>query len=140
MAVLAAQAAPEAQFLDRTVTVKGTAYRYVVSIPGDWSAAREWPVILFLHGSEEHGDDGIAQAKVGMGLAVRRHPERFPAIVVMPQCRPGVDWRAPEMEAQILAALDAAAREFHGDPRRTYLTGFSMGGYGTWSLAAKYPD
>ena len=140
MAVLAAQAAPEAQFLDRTVTVKGTAYRYVVSIPGDWSAAREWPVILFLHGSEERGDDGIAQAKVGMGLAVRRHPERFPAIVVMPQCRPGVDWRAPEMEAQILAALDAAAREFHGDPRRTYLTGFSMGGYGTWPLAAKYPD
>jgi predicted peptidase len=43
------------------------------------------------------------------------------------------------MEAQILAALDASAKEFHGAPERTYLTGFSMGGYGTWSLAAKYP-
>ena len=44
------------------------------------------------------------------------------------------------MEAQILAALEASAKEFHGDPRRVYLTGFSMGGYGTWSLAAKYPN
>jgi predicted peptidase len=44
------------------------------------------------------------------------------------------------MEAQILAALDASTQEFHGDPRRTYLTGFSMGGYGTWGLAAKYPN
>jgi len=44
------------------------------------------------------------------------------------------------MEAQILAALDASMREFHGDPLRVYLTGFSMGGYGTWSLAAQYPN
>ncbi len=74
-----------------------------------------------------------------MALAVRNHPERFPAILVMPQCRPGVDWSSPNMEAQILAALDASTKEFHGDPARTYLTGFSMGGYGTWSLASRYP-
>jgi len=97
-------------------------------------------MILFLHGSEERGDDGVRQSKVGLARAVREHPERFPAIVVMPQCRVGVDWTAPAMEAQILAALDASAKEFHGDPRRTYLTGFSMGGYGTWALAAKYPN
>jgi predicted peptidase len=64
----------------------------------------------------------------------KEHPERFPAIVVMPQCRPGVDWQSPAMEAQVLAALDAATKEFHADPLRSYLTGFSMGGYGTWSL------
>jgi predicted peptidase len=139
MAALAAQAAQEARFFDRTVTSNGVTYRYVVSVPGDWSAARTWPIILFLHGSEERGDDGVAPSKVGLALAVRKHPERFPAIVVMPQCRAGMDWRSPEMEAQILAALDGSAKEFHGDPQRTYLTGFSMGGYGTWSLAAKYP-
>ena len=43
------------------------------------------------------------------------------------------------MEAQILAALDASTKEFNGDPQRTYLTGFSMGGYGTWSIAARHP-
>ena len=140
IAAFAAQAAPKAQFLSRTVTLNGVAYRYVVSIPGDWSADRTWPIILFLHGSAQIGEDGVAQSKVGLGHAVRKHPERFPAIVVMPQCRRGAGWTAPEMEAQTLAALDASTREFNGDPQRTYLTGLSMGGYGAWSLAAKYPD
>ena len=137
--VIVANAAPEPRFLNRTVDANGVTYRYVVSVPGDWTADRAWPIILTLHGSEERGDDGIVQSKVGLALAVRQHPERYPAIVVMPQCRPGFDWRSPEMEAQILAALDASAKEFHGDPERTYLTGLSMGGYGTWSLAAKHP-
>jgi len=140
IAALAAHAASQAQFLNRKLASNGVTYRYVVSIPPDWTADRTWPVILFLHGSVERGDDGTAQSKVGLALAVRNHPERFPAIVVMPQCRVDADWRTPAMEAQILAALDAATKEFHGDPGRTYLTGFSMGGYGTWSLAAKYPN
>jgi predicted peptidase len=137
---LLANASSEARFLNRTVTSNGVSYRYVVSVPADWNADRTWPVVLFLHGSEERGHDGTVQSKVGLALAIRKHPERFPAIVVMPQCRPGVDWRAPAMEAQILAALDASVKEFRGDPGRVYLTGFSMGGYGTWSLAAKYPN
>lgn len=135
-----ANAASEARFLDRTVTSNGIAYRYVVSVPADWTVSRTWPIVLFLHGSNERGEDGAVQSKVGLGLAVRNHPERFPAIVVMPQCRPGVDWSAPDMEAQVLAALDASANEFHGDPERTYLTGFSMGGYGTWAIAARHPN
>jgi predicted peptidase len=132
-------AAPEPQFLNRSVTVDGVAYRYVVSIPAGWSADRTWPVVLSLHGSEERGDDGVSPSQVGLGLALRRYPERFPAIVVFPQCRPGVDWKAAAMQAQILAALNASIAEFHGDPQRQYLTGLSMGGYGTWALAAKYP-
>jgi predicted peptidase len=135
----AASANAQARFFNRTVTSNGVVYRYVVSVPADRSARRSWPIILFLHGSNERGDDGVAQSKVGLARAVREHPERFPAVVVMPQSRPENDWTSPAMEAQILAALDASSREFHGDPQRTYLTGFSMGGYGTWALAAKYP-
>jgi len=133
-------ASSEAQFLNRTVGLNNVTYRYIVSVPPNWNPDRKWPVIVFLHGSNERGEDGIAQSNVGLAQVVRRHPERFPAIVVMPQCRPGVDWSSPAMEAQVLAALDMAMKEFHGDPRRTYLTGFSMGGYGTWSIAAKYPN
>ena len=136
LAALASNAAPgaaqNARFLNRTVTV--------VSVPGDWTAARAWPLVLFLHGSVERGDDGVAQSKVGLASVVRNHAGRFPAIVVMPQCRPDASWDAPAMEAQIMAALDASAREFNGDPQRTYLTGFSMGGYGTWLIAARHPE
>jgi predicted peptidase len=140
LAALPINASSEPQFLNRTVTSNGVAYRYVVSVPADWNADRAWPIVLSLHGSEERGEDGIVQSEVGLGLAVRKHPDRFPAIVVMPQCRRGVDWKSPVMEAQILAVLDASMKEFHGDPRRVYLTGLSMGGYGTWSIAAKYPN
>jgi predicted peptidase len=49
-------------------------------------------------------------------------------------------WQEPAMEAEALAALDRTTKEFNGDPDRVYLTGLSMGGYGTWALAAKYPD
>jgi predicted peptidase len=140
LTALLINASSQTQFLNRTVAANGVAYRYVVSVPEDWNADRTWPIVLFLHGSEERGEDGIVQSEVGLALAVRKHPGQFPAIVVMPQCRRGVDWKSPAMEAQMLAALDASMKEFHGDPRRVYLTGFSMGGYGTWSIAAKYPN
>jgi len=137
---LSVNGSSQPRFVDRTLTSNGTTYRYVVSIPAEWNLDRAWPVVLFLHGSEERGEDGVIQSKVGLGLAVRQHPERFPAIVVMPQCRRGVDWNSSDMEAQALAAMEAGLKEFHGDPQRVYLTGFSMGGYGTWSIAAKYPN
>src|SRR5260370_5788666 len=57
----------------------------------------------------------------------------------MPQCAKGKWWTDAEMDAQALAALDQSVKEFHGDADRIYLTGLSMGGYGSWSLAAKYP-
>ena len=140
LTALLGHAASEVNFLNRTVASRGVEYRYVVAVPADWTAGHAWPMVLSLHGSEERGEDGIAQSRVGLALALRKHPEWFEAIVVMPQCRPGMDWKSPAMEALLLAALDASLKEFHGDPQRTYLTGLSMGGYGAWSLAAKYPN
>jgi predicted peptidase len=134
---LAAQAA-ETGFLNRSVTLDGTAYRYQVYVPYGWTSAGKWPVILSLHGAGERGDDGLAQTQVGIGAAIRLHPDRYPAIVVMPQVRADLSWQDPRMEAQALAALDQATREFNADPDRVYLTGLSMGGFGSWSLLAKY--
>src|SRR5690348_18388786 len=57
----------------------------------------------------------------------------------MPQCRKNVWWAESNMADVAIAALAQAQKEFHGDPARTYLTGLSMGGYGTWFLAGKYP-
>jgi predicted peptidase len=126
-------------FLDRTVAVAGTEYKYQVFVPDNWTDKQKWPVILFLHGAGERGDDGLIQTEVGIGTAIRRDRSRVPAIVVMPQCRKDVWWASETMGAVAMAALAQAQKEFHGDPQRVYLTGLSMGGYGTWYLAGKYP-
>ncbi|MBI3478275.1 MAG: prolyl oligopeptidase family serine peptidase [Acidobacteria bacterium] len=126
-------------FLDRAVTVSGTSYRYQVFVPSDFSTKKSWPVVLFLHGSGERGDDGLIQTDVGIGHAIRVKNSRFPFVVVMPQCRNERLWGTPEMEAQALAALDASIKEFHGDRNHVYLTGLSMGGYGTWEIAIRHP-
>src|SRR5436853_430772 len=126
-------------FLNRTVMEAGEEYRYQVYVPADWNDHKKWPVILFLHGAGERGDDGLLQSDVGLGHAIRKNAAAFPFIVVMPQCRKGKVWTQPDMEAQALGALDRSIKEFHGDRERVYLTGLSMGGFGTWDLAAKYP-
>jgi predicted peptidase len=127
-------------FLDRTVSLQGVMYRYQVFVPDDWTPRQKWPVILFLHGSGERGDDGMDQTDVGIGTAIRSDRGHFQAIVVMPQCRKNTWWTQPPMDDMAMATLQAATREFHGDPQRTYLTGISMGGYGSWHLAEKYPN
>jgi len=129
----------ETGFLDRTVTVNQVIYRYQVYVPNNWTKNEKWPVILFLHGAGERGDDGLVQTEVGIGTAIRRYSARFPAVIVFPQCRKTRWWPEEEMEAQAMAALTQSVKEFNGDLQRVYLTGISMGGYGTWSLASKNP-
>jgi predicted peptidase len=101
--------------------------------------SRNWPIILFLHGAGECGVDGLRPTDVGLGTAVRRHPDRFPALVVFPQAPPESDgWRG-DTAAAAMRALDRTVAEFQGDPRRLYLTGPSMGGSGTLRIAAQCP-
>jgi len=129
----------ETGFLDRTISVHSTTYKYQVFLPENWSPKQKWPIILFLHGSGERGSDGLLQTDVGLPHAIRMDRSRFPTIVVIPQCFADHRWTQPEMEEMALAALTAATREFKGDTKRTYLTGLSMGGFGSWYFAAKYP-
>jgi predicted peptidase len=129
----------ETGFLDRTVNIGAETYRYQVYAPRDWSKERKWPVILFLHGAGERGDDGLVQTEVGVGRAIRRYVDQFPAIVVMPQCRKDQWWTQDAMLELALKAFEQSVKEFNGDPERFYLTGISMGGYGTWSIASKHP-
>lgn len=126
-------------FLDRTLAVGGATRRYQVYLPADWAAKRSWPVILFLHGVGERGSDGLRQTQVGLGAAIRLRRERFPAVVVFPQCPDGLLWTSPGMTDEAMAALAAAVKEFRGDRKRLYLTGISMGAYGAWQAAALHP-
>jgi predicted peptidase len=133
--------AEETGFLGRTVVVGGTEYRYQVHVPRRQAAAAHLPVILALHGGGEYGRDGIAQTTVGLGPAIRRHPDRFPALVVFPQIpRDGTPGFQAMGAAIALAALDQTMAEYAADPSRVYLTGLSMGGNGAWYLAYHHAD
>jgi predicted peptidase len=125
-------------FLNRSVTVDGIAYPYALYVPREYDPGRAWPAILFLHGAGERGSDGLLQTAVGLPEAIRRNRGRWPAVVVIPQAPVKRQW-AGDAERIALAALEVTERELRIDPDRVYLTGLSMGGAGTWSLAARNP-
>lgn len=125
-------------FVRRELTIDGVAHRYQVFVPSPSAGGRKPPVILSLHGIGERGSDGDRQVQVGLGSYVRKHAADFPAIVVFAQAPDDHTWK-DDTAAMALAELDQATDEFHGDRDRTYLTGLSMGGYGTWELALLQP-
>lgn len=129
----------ETGFLDRTVNVNGRIYPYTVYVPRDFATRSAWPVVLALHGAGERGNDGVRQMQIGAAGALRAHPDWVPAIVVFPQAPADTRWLGEPAEAAMLA-LDRAMAEFKGDPKRVYITGLSMGGYGTYHLALAHPD
>ena len=137
----ATASAQDGQVLPRTTEVGGRTYGWQVFVPAAvLSGAETNPaVILFLHGAGQLGSDGVRQTEIGLPAVLRERPD-FPALVVMPQSPRGSWWGTPEIETVALAALDASVAEFGGDPDRTYLTGLSLGGYGTWALAYRYPE
>jgi predicted peptidase len=123
-------------FSKHSVTIQKVSYRYDVFVPANYIPTKKWPVILALHGSGEVGDDG-RQTEAGLGEAVRSHPARFPAIVVMPQARD--TWMTAESVELSLQALKYVENNYSIDLNRIYLTGLSLGGEGAWGLAAAYP-
>lgn len=127
-------------FADRAITTSDGAYQYQIFIPPQWSQSEKWPVIVFLHGAGPRGDDNRAQTRTGIRLLIAQAHDRFPALVVCPQCRTGARWTRPDMDMMVLTALDQSIQEFNGDPDRVYLTGLSLGGYATWELARRHPD
>jgi predicted peptidase len=128
-------------FLDRIhKDPDGSEAKYVLFVPHDYTGDKPSPVILFLHGYGESGNDGKKQATVGLGTAIKANEKSFPFITIFPQAQEN-NWQA-EGDDGLLAIriLDEVQKQYKVDPKRVYLTGLSMGGGGTWSLAVKYPD
>ena len=122
-------------FINRTMQVGGKEHRYVVYVPFDYTPNKPWPVIMFLHGAYERGNDGLIQTDVGIGRSIRKHTDRFPCIVVMPQCPEWSWWE--NSEDLIDMALAETRRIYNVDTARIYLTGISMGGNATWNYGAR---
>ena len=107
---------------------------YLLYVPKNYDKRESWPLLLFLHGAGERGDDLKLVKKHGPPklIAAGKH---FPFIVVSPQC-PKNRWWEP---IELVALLDKIGGKYKVDPNRVYVTGLSMGGFGTWRLAAYAP-
>jgi predicted peptidase len=112
--------------------------KYLLHLPDGYKqpSQKKWPLILFLHGSGERGDDLELVKKHGISMIAERDPS-FPFIALSPQCPEDSAWIV-ERDA-VMALVDEIMANYNVDPNRLYLTGLSMGGYGTWYLAAEYP-
>ncbi len=119
---------------------------YYVYIPENYDPSREWPVMLFLHGAGERGHDPDKVISLGMGPVIRNWGEPFPFLVVFPQCediegRVIGGWLAGSPDAErALKIFDHVQEQYHTDPDCCVLCGWSMGGFGAWSLANAYPS
>jgi predicted peptidase len=129
-------------FLDESVQMPdGAMRRYVVFVPHGYTPDRKWPAILFLHGAGERGDDNRGQVRVGIARAIRQRESTFGFITILPQCAAPPAWWTKQCEKDYaMAALAKTRKEYNVDDERIYLTGLSMGGFGTWALAADHPD
>lgn len=128
-------------FLERIYKdADGTEHKYWLFVPHDYRDDRECPVILFLHGAGELEGRGSPPVDVGIGPAIKKREGTFPFLVVIPQALKQ-SWQAGSPDAnRALSILDAVCNDYKTDKKRIYLTGLSLGGYGTWSLATANPD
>ncbi len=123
----------------RTVKAGDGDRKYTVFLPNGYDGVKKFPVVLFLHGSGERGNDGVISSLVGLGAIIAGNPEDFPVIAVFPQARQTWSADSPDAEAA-LAALDDVLATYKADKNHVILTGLSMGGAGSWQLAAKHPE
>ena len=110
--------------------------KYLLYLPPDYSKSsdKKSPLMLFLHGAGERGAD-VNRAAIHGPMSLVRQGTNFPFIIVAPQCPAGQLWD----NEPLLQLLDRIESNYAVDTNRIYLTGLSMGGYGTWSLAVKHP-
>ncbi len=119
---------------------------YLLFVPQQYRDTSEpMPLLLFLHGLGESGDgSNLDLVKVHGPPKIVDHRPDFPFVVVSPQCPKPEGGLKDIVKAwkpdQLIRLIDHVADNLRIDKRRIYVTGLSMGGYGTWRLAATYPE
>ena len=125
------QAAQKSASMDRALKVH---MDYLLYLPEDYEQKESCPLLLFLHGAGERGNDLQLVKKHGPPKLIEQG-QQFPFIIVSPQCPEGQWWQTVEVNA----LLDEIVEKYKVDEDRIYVTGLSMGGFGTWALAAYVP-
>jgi predicted peptidase len=126
------------EFVEKKADGSTASMHYWLYLPKSATAGakEKHPLLLFLHGSGERGTKLEAVKKHGPPSMIGRNADLDSCIVVSPQCPEGRWW-----DVEILKSLcDEIVKTQQVDPQRIYVTGLSMGGFGTWELLARYPD
>jgi predicted peptidase len=133
----------------------GKVLKYRLLLPPDYDPETKYPLVLLLHGAGERGDDNTKQLIHGVAeLTKPENRKKYPCFLVAPQCPEGkkwveVDWGAdshvmpkdPSEPLRLaLELLDALQKDYSIDKSRLYVTGLSMGGFGTWDAISRKPD
>jgi predicted peptidase len=114
---------------------------YLLYLPDEYQASqKEWPLMLFLHGAGERGNDPSVIEKNGPPKLIAYQKKEYPFIILAPQCPKGDMWSSDLQIDTLNALLDDIVLRYRIDKRRIYVTGLSMGGFGTFSLATAYPE
>jgi predicted peptidase len=105
----------------------------------NYTGEKNVPLILFLHGYDKTGTDGDQPTTAGIGPVIKKNPKAFPFFVLFPQSQEHT-WKGDSKDGKrAVAILDEVENDYKIDANRVYLTGLSMGGLGTWSLAESDP-
>lgn len=125
-------------------------YRMLMS---DYDTIRKYPLVVFLHGSGERGDDNEAQLKWGvMNFASDDHMKMHPSIVIVPQCPENMRWgnisyddnslqpSPTEPMKLVIELIHQTIKNMPVDTNRIYITGLSMGGFGTFDAITRHPN
>ena len=112
---------------------------YLLYAPGAYAKdpKRRWPLIVFLHGSGERGTDPLLVEAQPLPKTLTTTTS-FPAVVLSPQVPPPYFWWSDLIEP-VDALVQQIETRYRIDPRRVYLTGLSLGGFGTWRYALQHP-
>jgi len=131
------QEARPGQFAKEFQTTQEVGMKYLLYLPESYfkNEEKQWPLILFLHGSGERGDDLELIKKHGPPSILENRKD-FPFIVLSPQC-PAVQWWDV---GEVKLVLDDVIKTYRIDQSRIYATGLSMGGYGVWEMIIRCPD
>jgi len=129
--------------------------RYRLLKPTVNDSSKKYPLVLFLHGAGERGNDNALQLKNGaINFASSLNKKLFPCYVVAPQCAEGyrwveVDWKLPSHVqpekpsvylSRTMLLIDSLKKVLNIDTNRIYITGLSMGGFGTWDAISRWPN
>jgi len=114
-----------------------TSFSYLEYLPADYAEGGKYPLVIFLHGAGERGDD-LEKVAVHGWMSHVKAGEEFPFVMIAPQCPANKYWGC-YLES-LNAFLDMALAKYNADPARVYLTGLSMGGTGTWMWSLANPE
>lgn len=118
--------------------LKQVDYKYLTYLPDNYDSTKAdlYPVIIYLHGRSASGTNLNSVRRYGLPFFLDRG-KKLDYIVIAPQCPWGKNWATENWMDPMLAALN---KKYHIDNDRIYLTGMSLGGFGTWELANRYPN